>query len=361
MSRGRRAQRSGAVLAIGLLVTLTCAAIPPAPPNGRLALKLDTGEADAALAILDAENSGTAVDAAAWQRLHTSPGYVRLHEREAAIGAAFTDQDFAAFLAKPETRAKAPALRQTLEAWKAVSPEAAAARAFAYLPRDARIKATVYAVIKPRSNSFVFDVDKNPAIFLYVNPEVTAAKFENTMAHELHHIGYGTACPPPGTDEAWKHSPQPLQELHKYLGAFGEGFAMLAAAGGPEIHPHAVSPDDQRSRWDRDIARFADDFAEQDRFFTAIARGEIVDVAKIDAKMDSYFGEQGPWYTVGWKMAVTIEETFGRERLISAECRSDTFPATYNAAAEIKNRTATVKLPLWSRELLAVLVAPPQH
>ncbi len=31
----------------------------------------------------------------------------------------------------------------------------------------------------------------------------------------------------------------------------------------------------------------------------------------------SYFGVQGPWYTVGWQMAVIIEKQLGRERLIA--------------------------------------------
>jgi len=38
-----------------------------------------------------------------------------------------------------------------------------------------------------------------------------------------------------------------------WIGAFGEGFAMLAAAGGPAIHPHAVSSPEERARWDKDV------------------------------------------------------------------------------------------------------------
>jgi hypothetical protein len=44
-----------------------------------------------------------------------------------------------------------------------------------------------------------------------------------------------------------------------WIGGFGEGFAMLAAAGGPDVHPHAVSASDERARWDKDVANFNDD------------------------------------------------------------------------------------------------------
>src|ERR671927_436895 len=65
----------------------------------------------------------------------------------------------------------------------------AARRALAYLPKNAYIRAKIYPVIKPRENSFVFEVKTDPAIFLYLDPAVGQKKFENTLAHELHHIG----------------------------------------------------------------------------------------------------------------------------------------------------------------------------
>jgi hypothetical protein len=34
-------------------------------------------------------------------------------------------------------------------------------------------------VIKPKTNSLVFEVDTDPAIFLYIDPEISREKFEN--------------------------------------------------------------------------------------------------------------------------------------------------------------------------------------
>lgn len=330
------------------------AATPPAAD--RLALRVDTGEAEAALAILDAENAGREVAPAEWERLFTTVGYQRLHTREAAVGAPFTDEAFKEFLALPATRGRAAELRRTLEAWQGVSPEAAAARAFAYLPTSAHIAATVFPMVKPRTNSFVYDVKTDAAIFLYLDPAVSASKFENTLAHELHHIGFGTACPPPAVEARWQGRPAHLQALHKWMGAYGEGFAMLAAAGGAGVHPHAVSDAAARARWDRDVAAFDVDLARQQKDFLAIVRGQVTDPSAMDATMFGYFGEQGPWYTVGWRMAATIEEVFGRERLIAAECDGDALLATYDAAVE--QRPPAARTARWSDELLRALAPP---
>ena len=50
------------------------------------------------------------------------------------------------------------------------------------------------------------------------------------------------------------------------IGAFGEGFAMLAAAGGPDVHPHAVSSPEERARWDKDMLNFNDDLKKVECF-----------------------------------------------------------------------------------------------
>jgi len=336
-----------------LAATLLVLAAVPAVAD-RLSLHVDATEAEAALDILAAENAGHEVTVAQWQRLLDSPGYVRLHAREESLHVPFTDDEFKGFLGQPATRAREGELRRTLAAWKGIAPEAAAARAFAYLPAGARIAATVYPMVKPRTNSFVYDVATDAAIFLYLDPAVSATKFENTLAHELHHIGFGTACPPSEVEQRRKSRPAALQTLLKWISAYGEGFAMLAAAGGPQVHPHAVSDAETRARWDHDVANFDHDLAAQQRFFLRIVRGEVSDPAAIDAQMSAYFGEQGPWYTVGWRMATTIEEAFGRERLVATECDGDALLATYNAAVAKGGERAT-SAATWSPELLAAL------
>jgi len=77
---------------------------------------------------------------------------------------------------------------------------------------------------------------------------VSREKFENTLAHELHHIGYSSSCPSKQTSEEIAKLPISPQGVVKMIGAFGEGFAMLAAAGGPNVHPHAVSNTDERAK-----------------------------------------------------------------------------------------------------------------
>src|SRR5437899_6336594 len=93
----------------------------------------------------------------------------------------------------------------------------------------------------------------------------------------------------------------------EWMSAFGEGFAMLAAAGGPEVHPHATSPEAERARWDRDMTHFNGDLRELDRFFRDILDGRLAGDDEVRKAGMAFFGVQGPWYTVGYRMATVIE------------------------------------------------------
>jgi len=123
---------------------------------------------------------------------------------------------------------------------------------------------------------------------------------------------------------------------------------MLAAAGGPDVHPHAVSGADERARWDKDIANFDDDLKKVEQFFLDVLGNKLTE-DQIEKTAYSFFGVQGPWYTVGWKMSVVIEKTFGRARLIESFCDQRKLLATYNEAAAKQN------LPLWSKSILDAL------
>jgi hypothetical protein len=312
-----------------------------------------TDEADAVLAILAIKKEGRAIEDAAWQRLFASEGYVRLKKREASLKRDFTDESFKEFVISSGLSERAEALSETLDRWKRADATASARLALAYLPKGARIRAKIYPVIKPRDNSFVFDVRTDPAIFLYIDPKMTREQFENTLAHELHHIGYANGCRPQSSEKAGP--PANVQTVLGWVSPFGEGAAMLAAAGGPDNHPHAASAAQDRERWDKDVANFNEDLKKVEKFYLDILEGRLKKEEEINEVGFSFFGVQGPWYTAGWRMAVTIEKAYGRAKLIECLCDPKLLLVTYNDAAEKHNRKAPDKLALWSKQLMEAI------
>jgi len=329
-----------------------------ATEKDRVNVRLVTDEAEAVMAILSKRKAGAEITDADWQKVFSSEGYIRLKKREHSLNRSFEDNDFKTFAMSDQVLERAPALQETLARWKQADVSRSAGLALAYLPATAHITAKIYPVIKPRENSFVFEVDSDPAIFLYLDPKVGREKFENTLAHELHHIGYGTSCPSKTVAAETENLPKNLQTLITWIGGFGEGFAMLAAAGGPDIHPHAVSDAKERARWDHDVANFNEDLKKVESFFLDVANNRLTE-NQINTTGFSFFGIQGPWYTVGWKMAVTIEKTFGRQTLIECFCDHRKLLETYNRAAAIHNRKSREHLATWSPELINA-IHPPQ-
>lgn len=314
-------------------------------------VRLVTDEAEAVLAILAKRKTKQPISEADWQRVFSSEGYVRLKKRELAMQRSFEDADFKSFVLSDALSERAQALADTLGRWQRADITQAARLALVYLPKKAQIRAKIYPVIKPRDNSFVFDVKSDPAIFLYLDPAVSREKFENTLAHELHHIGYASSCPSRKASDEIAALPQNKKVVNQIIGAFGEGFAMLAAAGGVAVHPHAVSNSEERARWDRDMANFNGDLKQVEKFFLDILANRLSE-EEIRNISSSFFGIQGPWYTVGWKMSVLIEKTYGRAKLIECICDPRKLLPTYNNAAVKYNRGAREPLALWSESLI---------
>jgi hypothetical protein len=130
---------------------------------------------------------------------------------------------------------------------------------------------------------------------------------------------------------------------------------MLAAAGGPDVHPHAVSDEDERRRWDQDVARFNDDLRTLDEFVLSIIAGRFPSPDSVRSVAATFYGTQGPWYTVGWRMAAVIEEQLGRAELILCLTDPSRLLRSYNEAARRHNRSAPDTLVAWSNELVAAL------
>jgi len=322
----------------------------------RIQIKVDFSEAEQALAIIGKHNGGKDITDADWNALFATEPYRRLKKREAAMHSAFTDEDFKKFILSPDLDSQYDALHQTLDQWNHADMEAAAQRALAYLPASATVRTKVFPLIKPKHNDFVFDLDTDPAIFLYLNPANWKEAFVNAVSHEMHHIGlsstdkiYATAIAslPPGPRMA-----------AKAMGAFGEGEAVLAAAGGLDVLHTKYEDLDVRENWVRGMQTFNQDLETVNQFFLDVARGKLTEDAANEKAM-SFFGDiQGPWYTVGYKMAVMVEKRFGRRALIQCMLDRRLLLVRYNQAAEELNKRSNEELPLWSTELLHLVHAP---
>lgn len=327
--------------------------VPVWGSQAKLDVRLVTDEPEAVLAVLAKKKSNQPITEDDWNRIFNSEGYARLKKRELSMERPFEDTEFRKFVLSDELAQRAAALEETLTKWKQADVTRSGELALAYLPASARIRAKIYPVIKPRDNSFVFDVKTDPAIFLYIDPAVNQKKFENTLAHELHHIGYGSGCPTQETSAALAKLSPNAQSVLRWIGGFGEGFAMLAAAGGATVHPHDVSQPAERTRWDADMMNFNTDLKKVESFFTSVLEGNIAG-AEINKQGFAFFGVQGPWYTVGWRMSALIEETFGKQKLIDVMCDQRLLLTTYNEAATVYNRKAKEPLALWSESVITL-------
>jgi hypothetical protein len=341
-----------------LLLILAISLSTFARSSDRVALNFDTSEADAVLAIAAKQNAHQLILDSDWQRLFASAPYIRLKQRETSMHRDFSNDEFRKFVLSPETLTRVPQLQQTLDSWKRADLNAAAHRILTFLPDGAFIRAKIYPMIKPRQNSFVYESKTDPTIILYLNPEKSKDDFENTAAHELHHIGYSSVSAP--YDAEVKSLPTNVQPAADWISAFGEGFAMLAAAGSADVHPHRFSPAADRARWDRDSANFNQDLRTLDEFFLDIIHNKFATPDSITTRAMEFFGTQGPWYTVGYRMAATIEKQLGRPALIACESDPRKLLATWNQLATQHNKTApNAPWDTWSPELLAAMKAEP--
>lgn len=272
----------------------------------------------------------------------------------------FTDEEFMRFVATLDPIREQ--LRQTLQRWQSADLQAVAQRPLHYLPQQANIHCEIYPVIKPQSNSFVFEATTAPVIFLYLNPKQSRAEFENTIAHETHHIGLSSL------DAAYEEEIKPLPEDARkaalWMGAFGEGMAVLAAAGSPDVLPMADFPERDRILWDLEAERFSENFDALNQFFLDTIHGDLRNDA-VAHEGSIFFGYRGPWYTVGYRMAVTIERELGRPVLVATLADPREFVARYNEAAVKENAKSGGHLPLFSPEILKTVSTagslPPVH
>src|SRR5262249_36996712 len=153
-----------------------------------------------------------------------------------------------------------------------------------------------------------------------------------------------------GLSEAQKRAIQ-------WLGGFGEGEAMLAAAGSPHVHPHANDDEAARARWDSDMKRFPENLAAVPQFLMDILDGKLVVLSEIEPKAEPFYDDQGAWYTVGYRMASLVEIRFGRKTLVGAMIDPRKLLVLHNRAASEHTAQPGIPPALWSADLLRKLDA----
>ena len=313
-------------------------------------LSLDTSEAEQALRILQKESSHQAVTPEDWQQLFSTIPYQWLKAREASMGRSFTEEDFQHFLLSPEALARQQEWEQTLAEMKQANMPAIGAGVLEWLPEGATIHARVFPEIKPKHNSFVWTKPENgPAIFLYLERQ-SKAKFENTVAHECHHIGLRSVEKRQEAVQAGL--PENVKTAINWMSAFGEGEAMLAAAGSVDRHPHWEDDASARARWDGDMMHFNADLEAVQQMLTEILDGTLKGDEAIGKRAAPFWGDvQGAWYTVGYEMAALVERAYGRKAF--NECLLDPrkLLILYNQVAQQANAKGAT-LATWSPDLL---------
>ncbi len=318
---------------------------------GPARLRVVADEADGAVAVILAHDSAALVRASS--QLRGSEGLWALHAREASMRRDLTDSALLSFLRSDSMVARSHTIRATLARWREANITGAVRRAAAYLPAGTPIRATLYFEIKPRLNTFVFRTDSGPSLFVAIDSSISSGGFENELAHELHHIGYDAACD--GRRDTTQT--EPLKTTLSWMTAFGEGWAVLAAAGGPDADPQATSDSLQRAVWSRDYRQVARDMHRLDGFFRDVLERRLSAPDSITQTAMSFFGPlQGPWYTVGYLMVRTIEKTEGRRRLLATLCDPARLVLTYQNIAR-RHCTGRPSLPLWSDTVIGYLAA----
>jgi hypothetical protein len=314
--------------------------------SAQVELSIDSSEADLALKIVRTQSA----NAEDWQALLATAPYQRLKAREEAMGRPFTDEAFRAFLFSPEARNNELAWDRALAEMKRTDLTAIGKQVADWLPEGASIHARVFPEIKPAHNSFVWSgKGDDPAIFLYLDQQTTE-QFENTVAHECHHIGLQSLEPRQSAITAGL--PANVTRVVHWMGGFGEGEAMLAAAGSANRHPHYEDDVRIRARWDADLMHFNTDLPALEKFFSEILDGSLTDDAAIMKRAAPFWGDaQGAWYTVGYEMAMLVELRYGRPQLLKCMIDPRLLLISYNQIA-LDARASGSTLAVWSPEFL---------
>ena len=321
-----------------------------------MGVKLVLDECEAVLEAIEADLTGnSALRDRAVEKVFAAQGYRWLKERESAmgnLGQPFVDSEFEEFVLSAGLKTRFQQLRTAIQDLKHLDLDKLVRQAKEYLPENCAVDSYIVPLIKPLKNSFVYPIDDKIVVFLYLDSQYNRGKTENTIIHELHHVGLGFVYQE--NSPVLRSASKPtVREMIKWTQALGEGYAMLAASGGADRHPSCHDLE-LKKNWDKRMEFFEADFLRVNQFFADLLNHQYDEEEAMKRGLEM-MGTQGPWYTVGWQVAVTIERVYGRQCLVECIANPTLLFATFNRAAEIYNRDNRVSLPTWSQELITAV------
>lgn len=318
-----------------------------------MSLNLIEDEIKAVLNILYKRKQGENTEKLDWKRLFSSDGFKLLKQREEDMGNQLKKKAFKDFLLNEIEPEGYDQFQNAYQNLKDINFNKIINKTKRYLPDQAIINTDIIPVIKPASNSFVHNIDNKLVLFLYLKPSISKKELTNKLIHELHHIGLDDIY----QKSDYTHLPKPVQRMIEWTNAFGEGFAMLAAAGSPAVHPNRF--DEQlKERWDENISNFNRDFKEIEKFLLDILNKNFSNQKDLYDKgfqLMTNNGGQGSWYTVGYKIAVVIEKM--TDKKVLTDCMKDftKLYLTYNKLVVQYNKKYKEKLPQFSEKIIGSL------
>ncbi len=318
-----------------------------------MSLNLITDEVEILIEILKRKVNNKPINKEQWDELFNSIGFKMLARRETEMNEGIDKSEFKDFVMNKIASYRYISYKKSLEKLKSMNSGEIIKSTKNYLPDNTKLDTDIIPVIKPQKNSFIHKINDELVLFLYLEPDILKEKMENKLIHELHHIGFDYVY----QNSDYSYLSKQAQKVIEWTNAFGEGFAMLAAAKGLENHPNKFD-EDLKSKWDKNMENYNKDFHKIQNFLLNILEGHFADDQKLynrGFQLMTNNGGQGSWYTVGYQIAIIIEREAGHDVLI--DCMKDLTKIyfQYNNLVEIYNKKRNEDLPKWNDKILTSL------
>lgn len=318
-----------------------------------MTVNLISDQVEVVIDILKRTEENNKISKEHWNKLFHTQGFQLLEKRESEMNEGIKKSEFKGYIIDKIASDGYLPYEKSLDKLNKLDLDEIIESTKDYLPDNTNLDTDIIPVIKPQKNSFIHKINDKLVLFLYLEPDIIKEKMENKLIHELHHIGFDYVY----QNSDYSYLLKPAQKVIEWTNAFGEGFAMLAAAQGLENHPNKFD-EDLKSKWDKNMENYNKDFHKIQNFLLTILEGHFADERKLynrGFQLMTNNGGQGSWYTVGYKIAVVIEKTASRDLLIKCMQDLTQLYCHYNRLVKQYNKKQNKNLHKWDQKIINVL------